>query len=174
MNIRGEKVLIPVRKFFLNSAVVHAYLRDRHCLVVHAYLGDRHCLVERLSGYLIADKLDIVSADIVAKKITKRFEKLPKRKRMGIIYDNGTEFSAHEMIEKKTKAIVYFVNPYHSWERRTNENTNGLLQQFFQKKSSFATVNQGDVDKTTKLLNRRPWKRLCYLTPKKMFHCASF
>lgn len=130
--------------------------------------------VERKTGYLIADFLPLVSAEIVAEKIAKNFKKLPKEKRLSITYDNGTEFSAHESIEKKTKATVYFANPYHSWERGTNENTNGLLRQFFPKKSSFATVTQGDVDRATNLLNRRPRKRLCYLTPKEMFHCTSF
>jgi len=130
--------------------------------------------VERLSGYLIADKLNVVSAEIVAEKISKQFKKLPERKRKSITYDNGTEFSSHEIIERETKASVYFANPYHSWERGTNENTNGLLRQFFPKRSSFATVTQEDVDKVTKLLNRRPRKRHCYLTPKEMFHCTSF
>lgn len=130
--------------------------------------------VERKTGYLIADKLDLVSAEIVAEKIAKNFRKMPKEKRWSITYDNGTEFSAYETIEKKTKATVYFANPYHSWERGTNENTNGLLRQFFPKRSSFAKLTKGDVDKAVKLLNRRPRKRLRYLTPFEMFHCATF
>lgn len=128
--------------------------------------------VERLSGYVIADKLDTVSSEIVAKKTIERLQKLPKWKRHSITYDNGTEFSSHEMIERKTKAHVYFANPYHSWERGTNENTNGLIRQFFPKRSSFATVTQEDVDRVAKLLNRRPRKRLSYLTPFEMFHCT--
>jgi len=130
--------------------------------------------VERVSGYLIADILQKVSAEIVAEKTIESFKKIPKQKRKSITYDNGTEFSSHEIIERETKTTVYFANPYHSWERGTNENTNGLLRQFFPKRSSFATVTQGEVDKVTKLLNRRPRKRLCYLTPKEMFHCTSF
>ena len=129
--------------------------------------------VERRSGYLIADKLDIVSAEIVAKTIIKKLKKIPRRKRKSITYDNGTEFSAHEIIERKTKAVVYFANAYHSWERGTNENTNGLIRQFFPKKSSFAKVNQEQVERVTKLLNRRPRKRLNYLTPYEVFHCTS-
>lgn len=129
--------------------------------------------VERLSGYLIADKLDIVSAEIVAEKTSEHLKKFPRQKRQSITYDNGTEFSFHELIERKTKASVYFANPYHSWERGTNENTNGLLRQFFPKKSSFAKVSQEDVNRVAKLLNRRPRKRLNYLTPFEMFHCTS-
>lgn len=126
--------------------------------------------VERLSGYLIADILPVVSAEIVAEKTIENFKKLPKKKRQSITYDNGTEFSAHERIEKKTKADVYFANPYHSWERGTNENTNGLLRQFFPKKSSFAKVTQEEVSRTAKSLNRRPRKRLMFSTPYEIFN----
>src|SRR3989338_323081 len=130
--------------------------------------------VERKTGYLLADFLPVVSADIIFEKTTKSFKKLPKQKRLSITYNNRTEFSAHEMIQRKTKMDIYFANPYHSWERGTNENTNGLLRQFFPKRSSFATVTQGDVDRATKLLNHRPRKRLDYLTPFEMFYCSSF
>jgi len=126
--------------------------------------------VERKTGYLIADFLPKVSAEIVAEKIAKNFIKLPKKKRRSVTYDNGTEFSAHERIEKKTKATVYFANQYHSWERGTNENTNGLLRQFFPKRSSFATVNQKQVNRAARLLNHRPRKRLMFSTPYEIFN----
>lgn len=128
--------------------------------------------VERVSGYLIADKLNVVSAEGVAVVVAKRFRRLPKAKRKSITYDNGTEFASHEMIERKTRVIVYFANAYHSWERGTNENTNGLIRQFFPKRSPLATVTQGDVNRVVKLLNRRPRKRLNYLTPFEIFHCT--
>ena len=130
--------------------------------------------VDRKSLYLIGDKLDVVTAEIVAKKISERLSRLPRKKRQSITYDNGTEFAAHEIIERETKATVYFANAYHSWERGTNENTNGLIRQFFPKRSSFAKVTQEDVDKVVKLLNHRPRKKLNYLTPFEMFHCTSF
>lgn len=129
--------------------------------------------VERVSGYVIADKLDVVSAEIVAEKTAERLQRFPKRQRRSITYDNGTEFASYEMIERKTKATVYFANPYHSWERGTNENTNGLIRQFFPKRSQFATVTQANVNRVAKLLNRRPRKRLNYLTPFEIFHCIS-
>lgn len=129
--------------------------------------------VERKTGYLVADFLPVVSAEIVAQKTIEKFRKFPKQKRHSITYDNGTEFSAHEIIERKTKATVYFANAYHSWERGTNENTNGLIRQFFPKRSSFATVTEEDVERVAKLLNRRPRKRLNYLTPFETFHCTS-
>ena len=74
------------------------------------------------------------------------------------------------MTEERTGISIYFANPYHSWERGTNENANGLLRQFFPKKSSFATITQEDIDEACSLLNNRPRKRLNYLTP---FHYFS-
>ena len=130
--------------------------------------------VERFCGYLMADKLSVVSAEIVAMKTIERFKKLPKGKRLSITYDNGTEFSAHDIIERKAKLRIYFANPYHSWERGTNENTNGLLRQFFPKKSSFDTVTQEEVDRVVKMINHRPRKRLNYLSPFEVFYCTSF
>ena len=129
--------------------------------------------VERVTGYLVADFLPLVSAEIVAQKTIESLKRFTKQKRQSITYDNGTEFSAHEIIERKTKATVYFANAYHSWERGTNENTNGLIRQFFPKKSFFVKVTQVEVDRVAKLLNRRPRKRLSYLTPFETFHCTS-
>jgi IS30 family transposase len=74
------------------------------------------------------------------------------------------------MTKKKTGIEVYFANPYHSWERGTNENTNGLLRQFFPKKSSFAMITQEQIEKAVRLINNRPRKRLNYLTPTEVFN----
>lgn len=125
--------------------------------------------VERKSGYLLADKLDTVTAEIVGNVTAKRFRSIPLKKRHTITYDNGAEFAYHEMIEKKVKTIIYFAFPYHSCERGTNENTNGLLRQFFPKKSLFENITQNKVKKITKLINHRPRKRLGYLTPHEVF-----
>jgi transposase, IS30 family len=131
--------------------------------------------VDRKSGLLLADKLDVVSAEIVQKTATKRFRRIKRAKRTTITYDRGTEFSDHERIERNTKTQVYFCNPYHSWERGTNENTNGLLRWFFPKKTLFATITQQDVRRAERLLNTRPRKRHNYLTPLEVFNesCAS-
>lgn len=125
--------------------------------------------VERRSGYLLADKLAIVTAEIVRKVTANRFRSVPRAKRLTITYDNGSEFADHEMIERKAKITVYFAHPYHSWERGTNENTNGLLRQFFPKKSLFQGITQNKLKNITKLINHRPRKRLGYLTPYEVF-----
>jgi len=105
----------------------------------------------------------------------KSFESIPKKKRLSCTYDNGPETSESELIEKQLKMTIYFANPYHSWERGTNENTNGLLRQYFPKGMRFDTVTQEDVDRAVKLINNRPRKRLNYLTPYEAFvkNCVS-
>ena len=125
--------------------------------------------VERVSGYLIADVLPLKRAESLAAMTVKSFECIARSKKKTVTYDNGLEFSSFEIIEKETGMIVYFAYPYHSWERGTNENTNGLLREFFPKRSPFATLKQRDVDCVVELINHRPRKRLGYLTPHEVF-----
>ena len=126
--------------------------------------------VDRKSGLLLADKLEYSTAEETKNKTIERFDKISIDKKCTITYDNGTTFSEHQMTEKQTGIEIYFAWPYHSWERGTNENTNGLLRQFFPKKSFFATITQEQIDKAVKLINNRPRKRLNYLTPAEVFH----
>jgi len=125
--------------------------------------------VERKSGYLLANLFKKKSAELIKEKTVESFEKIHVDKKHTITYDNGTEFSEHELIGRGTKLDIYFAYPYHSWERGTNENTNGLLRQFFPKKSMFAKLKQRDVDEKTELINNRPRKRHGYLTPYEVF-----
>lgn len=125
---------------------------------------------ERKSGLILADKLDRAAGEITKEKTIKRFKSIPKNKRYTLTYDNGSEFSEYELIERKTKLDIYFAYPYHSWERGGNENANGLLRQFFPKKSLFGSVTQGQIEKAVRLLNGRPRKRLNYLTPYEVFN----
>jgi len=133
---------------------------DKSCLLTH---------VERKSGILLADKLERGLAELAKQKTIERFKKIPKRKKYTITYDNGTEFSEHEMTGKKTGIDIYFAYPYHSWERGSNENANGLLRQFFPKKTSFAIITQEQIEKAVRLINNRPRKRHNYLTPIEVF-----
>jgi IS30 family transposase len=126
--------------------------------------------VERKSGYAFADKLEVVSAEIVAKKTMQRFKQLPKKVRKSLTRDNGTEFGDFDRdLERHTGLSVYRANAYHSWERGTNENWNGLLRQYFPKGSAFATVTQTDVTRAVREINDRPRKRLGYATPREVF-----
>lgn len=125
--------------------------------------------VERKSGYLVAGKVQNATAENINTFTIKEFNKMQKDKRLSITYDNGSEFWGYDIIEEQTGIIAYFAWPYHSWERGTNENTNGLLRQFFPKKMRFDTVTQEQLDKVVRLINNRPRKRLNYLTPYEIF-----
>ena len=126
--------------------------------------------VDRYSGYGLGDKLERGLAELTRKKTEERFKKIPKNKKYTMTYDNGSTFAEHELTERRTGIEIFFANPYHSWERGCNENFNGLLRQFFPKKSSFANIEQGDIEKAIKLINNRPRKRLNYLTPAEVFY----
>lgn len=126
--------------------------------------------VERKSGYAMADKLDVVTAEIVQEKTYTLFSRLPLHARQTLTRDNGVEFGDYDHdLEEKTHMQVYRATPYHSWERGTNENWNGLLRQFFPKGTYFATVTQYQVQQAVRLLNNRPRKRLGYATPREIF-----
>lgn len=125
--------------------------------------------VERLSGYVIADKLDHVTAESLKQKTVQSFKRLSMEKKKTETLDNGTEFSEYELMERETGMTIYFAYPYHSWERGSNENFNGLLRQYFPKGTPFATITQEDVDLAVWELNHRPRKRLNYLTPYEVF-----
>lgn len=126
--------------------------------------------VDRYSGYGCGDLLHIVSAERVRKCVATRFGKMPRSKRHTYTYDNGTEIGEDDAeLEQMIQMSMYRAYPYHSWERGTNENWNGLLREFFPKGMCFATLTQADVDKAVKLINHRPRKRLGYLTPYEVF-----
>jgi len=124
---------------------------------------------ERKSGYILISKIKRRKSELVLKETKRRFKKIPKGKKKTITYDNGSEFAEYEMIEKETGMSVFFANPYHSWERGSNENTNGLIRQFFPKKTNFDNVSEKEIKRVERLLNNRPRKRLNYLTPKEVF-----
>ena len=126
--------------------------------------------VERKSGYGLADLLHVVTAEIMQQCVIDQFKRIPRNKKHTYTYDNGTELGENDIgLEQRLGMMVYRAYPYHSWERGTNENWNGLLREFFPKGMCFATLTQADVDRAVKLLNHRPRKRLGYLTPHDVF-----
>lgn len=126
--------------------------------------------IERKSGLVLGDKLERATAEAVKQKTVERFKRISRDKKYTITYDNGSAFSEHDTTERQTGLTIYFAYPYHSWERGTNENVNGLLRQFFPKKTIFATITQKDIQKAVRLLNNRPRKRLNYSTPYEVFN----
>jgi transposase, IS30 family len=126
--------------------------------------------VDRLSGYGMIDLELSATAEKLRTKLQDRFRRLPKEKRYTYTYDNGTEIGKEDSdLEKKIGMDVYRAYPYHSWERGTNENYNGLVRDFFPKRTDFATLKTSDVKRVERILNHRPRKRLGYLTPHEVF-----
>jgi IS30 family transposase len=125
--------------------------------------------VDRRTGYLIALLLPKMNAELLTKLSVKHFRHIPKRKRKTITLDNGIEFSDWERLEKKTGMTVYFAYPYHFWERGTNENTNGLLRQYFPKSYDFNLITSDELAYAVRQLNNRERKRLKFLSPRQVF-----
>lgn len=127
--------------------------------------GSIATFVERKSGYLMAKVLADKTAKSFELAARHCFRGIPKVYRKTLTLDNGVEMSNYEEIERTTQLAVYFAHPYHSWERGTNENTNGLLRFYFPKKMGFKNLTQRQLDAAVHEINTRPRKRLGYRTP---------
>jgi transposase, IS30 family len=122
-------------------------------------------LVERKTGYTFITKLKSKTSGATVEAVTKRTSVLPKKARQTLTLDNGRENSDWQSIQEETKLSIFFAHPYHSWERGTNENTNGLIRDYFPKKTDFTTISDEEIQKVEYALNTRPRKRLGYKTP---------
>lgn len=125
-------------------------------------------IVERMSRYTLIGHVPTKHADDVANSVI-RLMKPIKDKVLTITADNGREFAHHETISTALNAQVYFARPYHSWERGTNENTNGLIRQYFPKSSNFRNLSENQIQFVEERLNNRPRKKLGYLRPHNVF-----
>ena len=99
-------------------------------------------LVERSTRAVILVHLKKRDAASVRKAFEKEFKQLPKLMKKSLTYDNGTEMAQHKLFTKNTKVQVYFTHPYSPWERPTNENTNGLLRDYFPKGTDLSIINK--------------------------------
>jgi transposase, IS30 family len=127
--------------------------------------GGAVTLVDRKSGYLLLDRIPDRQATTVREAIVELLQPLPSSLRRTLTLDNGKEFAEHEQLSKEAVLDVYFAEPYCAWQRGTNENTNGLVRQFFPKGSDLARTPVRRFEKVQQLLNNRPRRRLGYRTP---------
>jgi len=122
-------------------------------------------LVERKVGLVFISRLKDKTSASTTDVMAKRFEAVPEKLKQTVTLDNGFENSNWLGIEKQTGLKCYYAHPYHSWERGTNENTNGLIRDYFPKKTDFDTVTDDEIQWVEYQLNSRPRKRLNWLTP---------
>jgi IS30 family transposase len=127
--------------------------------------GGAVTLVERKSGYLLLGKVTNLQAATVRQAAARRYATTPPALRKTLTLDNGKEFAEHEQLEIEAALKIYFAKPYRAWQRGTNENTNGLVRQFFPKGTDLANLSEHQFTKVQNLLNDRPRKRLGYRTP---------
>ena len=125
-------------------------------------------IVDRVSKFALIKKVDSKHADVVT-AATVALLKPYLDKTLTITADNGKEFAGHESIMEQLETVVYFAHPYRSWERGLNENTNGLIRQYFTKGSSFENITDEQVEEVMNKLNHRPRKTLNYKTPLAVF-----
>jgi len=132
----------------------------------------RHCvltLVERKTGFAIIKKLTARTKDEVTRAATRAIRSHCRHFKT-ITFDNGTEFHDYSLLEARFPVKVYFATPYHSWERGSNENFNGLLRQYLPKGMCMRAVTQAQCDHIADDLNNRPRKRYGFDTPHKLYH----
>jgi IS30 family transposase len=125
-------------------------------------------LTERKSRYTLIQKVKHKTAQCVSEAIIKLLSPVPHRVHT-LTSDNGKEFANHKTIAETLNAKFYFAHPYASWERGLNENTNGLIRQYFPKNRDFKTITQKEINQVMNKLNNRPRKCLGIKTPNQVF-----
>jgi transposase, IS30 family len=137
-------------------------------------VGDKHKTgthteVERISRLLFAYQVPRIRAKETYLAQLCIFSALPKQARKSTTLDNGSEHYLHTLLQDELGMQTYFADPYSSWQRGTNEYTNGLLRRYFPKRTDFRTVSQDEINDVVHRLNNIPRKVLHYKTPTEVF-----
>lgn len=125
--------------------------------------------VERKSGYARIGRVDSMRSDMTMRVAKRRMKDLPPLLRRSVTFDNGKEFAEHQQLTRSLGLEVYFTDAYASWQRGTNESTNGLLRQYFPKGTDFTLVSHREVARVEQQINDRPRRRLDYRSPTEVF-----
>ena len=139
-------------------------------LVGHANASALGTLVERTTRFTLLVPLKAKDAATVRQAFARELRTLPAQLRRSLTYDQGPEMREHRLFTKQTKMRVYFAHPHSPWERGTNENTNGLLRQFFPKGTRFTRLSRSEIKRVQVMLNDRPRKILNWHSPAHAFH----
>ena len=129
-------------------------------------------LVERTSRFVLLAKVASKDTTEVITALTKQALKLPEELRRSLTLDRGHEFADHKRFTLATDIKVYFCDPHSPWQRGTNENTNGLLRQYFPKSTSLSHYSQAQLNRIARELNERPRKTLGFRTPAETLDAA--
>jgi IS30 family transposase len=127
-------------------------------------------LVERQTRYVMLVKVDGKDTESVVNALIANARKLPQQLYKSLTWDRGKELADHKRFTLDTHIQVYFCDPHQPWQRGSNENTNGLLRQYFPKGLDLSTYSQENLDEVARRLNERPRKTLNYQTPAQRFH----
>ena len=132
--------------------------------------GNSHVatLVERRSRYLLLVRVSGKDTASVVRALTRQVRTLPRGLMASLTWDRGSELAAHQRFTVATDVQVYFCDPHSPWQRGSNENTNGLLRQYFPKGTDLAGLSQSQLNRVARQLNQRPRKTLGYKTPADM------
>ena len=165
----ADKVLIADRPEEVEDRLVPGHWEGD--LIMGANNGSQIAtLVERTTGLVLLGRLDNKQAPTVAARLEERITTLPDYLRKSITWDQGTELADHKAFTIATGIPVYFCDPHAPWQRGSNENTNGLLRQYFPHGTDLSVHTQHDLDLIADKLNRRPRKRHGFLTPLEVFN----
>lgn len=127
-------------------------------------------LVERKTGLVLITKIQNGTAEATRTAVVSRLRRLPATHRKTLTSDNGKENFCFDSVQTALGILWFFAHPYHSWERGTNENTNGLIRWYFPKGTDFATIPDDTIKAVEDALNNRPRKRLGWKTPLEVFN----
>jgi len=126
-------------------------------------------LVERKSRYVLLAKVPSKHTHVVVKAVSAKIKKLPAELRRSLTWDQGKEMADHKELSIATDMQVYFCDPHSPWQRGSNENTNGLLRQYFPKGTDLSVHSQAHLNAVARQLNQRPRETLDFQTPAEKF-----
>ena len=129
-------------------------------------------LVERQSRFVMLVRIGAKTSDDVVAALARHVRQLPEQMKASLTWDRGSELSSHAKFTLVTKVNVYFCDPHRPWQRGSNENTNGLLRQYFPKGAKLGHLTQAELNAVARELNSRPRKTLGYKTPAAIFEQA--
>lgn len=129
-------------------------------------------LVERSSRYVMLVKVPSKDTQTVTRALARSIRRLPQELRRSLTWDRGTEMSAHKEFTVATDVQVYFCDPQSPWQRGSNENTNGLLRQYFPKGEDVSHFSQAELNRIAERLNERPRETLNWLSPHEALKAA--